>query len=344
MPDRAPSFNRAARPLVVSLIPVLFCTAASAASLYPRGPAPYANRAGTPGYAVPGYGYRPAWPSGQFGYGAGMGLGGRPAWPSPPQGVPAYGGGSVAPNYPGRGAWPAWQQAPTQSRNGAGTTLDGGHQTWPSPPQQGPGFGGGAGNLGDGGSTWRPPPKQPVTHLRIPKPPPPLKVVVAPPPIPPAVVIPPAAPQLPAQPAADTPPPAPPMPSVAPPAPPERPPIGKSSTTHTVTPPTSPPPAPAGAGTVNASTPRGAAQAGSPIGTSLGALGALALALPLARLLVKGLRRRWRRNRGQSPARVVLVSDRGRTRMIATGAAPADPVIELRLLTATPVSTLRLAA
>jgi len=91
-------------------------------------------------------------------------------------------------------------------------------------------------------------------------------------------------------------------------------------------------------------TPQPAPQTASPIGTSLGALGALALALPLARLLVKASRRRWRRNRGQNPARVVLVGDQGRTRMLATGTAPAEPVIELRLLTATPVSTLRLAA
>ena len=42
--------------------------------------------------------------------------------------------------------------------------------------------------------------------------------------------------------------------------------------------------------------------------------------------------------------RIVLVGDQGETRMIATGAAPAEPVIELRLLTSPPVSTLRLAA
>jgi hypothetical protein len=83
-------------------------------------------------------------------------------------------------------------------------------------------------------------------------------------------------------------------------------------------------------------------QSGTPIGTSLGALGALAVSLMLALLLIKASRRQRPRNRGQNTARVVLVRDQGRTHMIPTGTAPSDPVIELRLLTSAPVSTLRL--
>ena len=86
------------------------------------------------------------------------------------------------------------------------------------------------------------------------------------------------------------------------------------------------------------------AQSALPLGTSLGVLGALALALPLARFLIKASRRKWRRNRDRGAVRIVLAGDEAETRMIATDATPADPVIELRLLTSPPVSTLRLAA
>jgi hypothetical protein len=77
------------------------------------------------------------------------------------------------------------------------------------------------------------------------------------------------------------------------------------------------------------------------ISTTIGAVAALALAVPLAGLLVKALRRRWRPRRR---AQVALVNDPGCSRMIVSGAATADPAIKLRLVTAPPVSTLRIAA
>ena len=55
MRESQSSLNRAVRPLVLSLIPVLTCTTASAQSLYPDGSTHYSNRIGSSGYAVPSY-------------------------------------------------------------------------------------------------------------------------------------------------------------------------------------------------------------------------------------------------------------------------------------------------
>jgi hypothetical protein len=76
----------------------------------------------------------------------------------------------------------------------------------------------------------------------------------------------------------------------------------------------------------------------------VGAVAALVLVVPLVRLLANAVRRRWRHDRPQSRARIALVNDQGRSRMIFADAATADPAIELRLVTAPPVATLRLAA
>jgi hypothetical protein len=78
--------------------------------------------------------------------------------------------------------------------------------------------------------------------------------------------------------------------------------------------------------------------------TIMGVVAALALVAPLVWLIVKSLRRRWRRGRQPSRARVVLVGDQGRTRMLIADTANPDPVIGLRLVSAPPVSTLRMAA
>jgi hypothetical protein len=76
----------------------------------------------------------------------------------------------------------------------------------------------------------------------------------------------------------------------------------------------------------------------------LGAIfGVLAVSLTFGWLLIKRLRRQRRRDRRHSPARVVLIRDRDRTRMVPTGTAPAAPIIQLRLLTAAPLSTLHVA-
>jgi len=75
-----------------------------------------------------------------------------------------------------------------------------------------------------------------------------------------------------------------------------------------------------------------------------GGVAALVLVVPLVQLLANAVRRRWRHDRAQSRARVAVVNDQGRSRMIFADTATADPAIELRLVTAPAVSTLRLAA
>ena len=99
MSNRRSSLYCAARPLVLSLIPVLTCTTAGAQSLYPGASEHYAKHTGYSGYAAPSYGNRPAWPS----------------WP---QHAPPYRSNFSAPNYAGR---PAWAQTPVQSQYGTGT-------------------------------------------------------------------------------------------------------------------------------------------------------------------------------------------------------------------------------
>lgn len=288
MPYRGSCLKCATRALVAALISVLVCTAASAGGFYPRGRALYANPVVTPGYAVPGYGYRPTWSPGPLENGAGGEVGGNPVWRS-------------------------WQQGPVGFGSSAGHKIYDGGATWGPPQQTRAPSGNVVGGAGDSSQPVGHPKRRRITHVRV---------------VPPTVIVSPIRPQLPLQSVADQPP-VPPTPVIAPPAVHELPPTGKSSTTHNVAPRPSLTPTP--------SLTPAPARSDS---TYLGALAALAAALPLARLLVKGLRRRWRRN----PARVVLVSDQGRTRMIATGAAPVEPIVELRLLTSTPVSTLRLAA
>ena len=153
------SLNRAARPLVLSLIPVLTCSAASAQSLYPDGSAHYSNRIGSSGYAVPSYASRPAWQPAQTASGATTGFGRRAVWSPWQQSAVPYGSSAPAPNYGGR---PAWRQAPVQYQYGTGTTGDYGRPAW----QQGPvGSVNGSPNINngdDGGSTRYPPRQQPI--------------------------------------------------------------------------------------------------------------------------------------------------------------------------------------
>jgi hypothetical protein len=321
MSYRAPWATYAAGPLVASLIPVLICTAASAQRLYSRGSAFSENAA-----SGPNYGNRPTWLPGQQGPvlsqdAPGGGLRGGSPWPSWRQGP--------APIYANPQPWPIWQQAPTQSGIGAGNRGSDSAASWPPPrPSLAPSAELRSG-AGDGGRSTRHP-KPRVTHVHVV--PPVLRVAPLPAPPPqilapssdPPIVVPPD-PQQPPPRQAAAPPPGLPEPVIATSAM-----VSEGLANHPGLQPRSP---------VSS-----LAQIVSRISTILGAVGALALALPLARLLVKALRRRWRRNRRQGPARVVLVGDQGRTRMIETGGATAAPVIELRLLTSMPVSTLRLAA
>jgi hypothetical protein len=321
MSYRAPWATYAAGPLVASLIPVLICTAASAQRLYSRGSAFSEDVA-----SGPNYGNRPTWLPGQQGPvlsqdAPGGGFRGGSPWPSWRQGP--------APIYGNRQPWPIWQQAPTQSGIGAGNRGSDSAASWPPPRQSLAPSSELRGGAGDGGRSTRHP-KPRVTHVHVVPPVPRVVPLPAPPPqilapsSDPPIVVPPASQQPPPQQAA-APPPGPPEPVIA-----TRAMVSEGLANHPGLQPRSP---------VSS-----LAQIVSRISTILGAVGALALALPLARLFVKALRRRWRRNRRQGPARVVLVGDQGRTRMIETGTAPADPVIELRLLTSMPVSTLRLAA
>ena len=77
MSYRAPLLDRAARPLDLSLISVLICTAASAQSLFAGGA--YANRTAIiPGIAFSRYSYSPSWTPRQPGYRAWPRSGGPP--------------------------------------------------------------------------------------------------------------------------------------------------------------------------------------------------------------------------------------------------------------------------
>ena len=73
-------------------------------------------------------------------------------------------------------------------------------------------------------------------------------------------------------------------------------------------------------------------------------LAAGSLLAPLALLLIRTTRRRWRRDRLRGPVRVLLVVDAGHTSMRAIDARRPDPAIGLRLITSPPVTKLRLAA
>ncbi len=347
-------------PVYGSSFPAPNYNGRQARSTWPQAPAqsPY-------GPAISNDGARPPRPTSQQGpIGSVNG--------SPNIGNSKYGKGSE-----GGSPWRPPQQTPKPTGTPGGHTGDGGSTR--HPPQTGAP----TGNTGDveRPKQPRPYPRIPTSLTQPPKViiPPPAPPAVVVPPIPAVIVVPPVAPQLPPvapplplpppvnlpPPVADPPPPTPPTIVIASPVAPQQP-VNKSSTPHPVTPSASPPPAPASAGGKSQTPPaapppaspppapansgttspasQAPAQTASPIGTSLGALGALALALPLARFLVKASRRKWQRDRGHSPVRIVLVGDQGETRMIATGAAPAEPVIELRLLTSPPVSTLRLAA
>jgi len=74
--------------------------------------------------------------------------------------------------------------------------------------------------------------------------------------------------------------------------------------------------------------------------TTVGLLAALALLVLVLRRPIKAAQQRWHRGR----ARVLLVGGTGSTRMIVEELARADPMVELRLLAAAPVTTLRMAA
>ena len=352
MSYRATCLDRAASSLVLSLISVLICTAASAQSPFAGGG--YSNRTAIPGNAFSRYSYSPSWAPRQPGYGAWQRPDGPPVWPSP-QGVnaPSAGGGystipGNAPRQPGYGAWqrpggppvwpapqgvnaytggsvaysgPTWQQAPPPYNSGAeGATSDGGLPPWhPKRPVK------------DGKPRLRPivpviPSPVPFTQP-VPQPGTPIgETTPAAPAIPPSTPVLADAPIVPTQPDV-------PQPGT---------PIGETTPAAPASPPSTPVLADTPNVSTNVSTQPDAPQPGTPIGTSLGALGALAVSLMLALLLIKASRRQRPRNRGQNTARVVLVRDQGRTHMIPTGTAPSDPVIELRLLTSAPVSTLRL--
>ena len=198
MSNRRSSLYCAARPLVLSLIPVLTCTTAGAQSLYTGASEHYAKRTGYSGYAAPGYGNRPAWPSwpqhaapyrsnfsapnyagrpawaqtpvqSQYGTGTTRDGGGRPVWSPSQQSAPVYGSSFPAPNYNGRQARPTWPQAPAQSPYGPATSNDRARPPRPT-SQQGPiGSVNGSPNIGngkygkgsEGGSPWRPPQQTP---------------------------------------------------------------------------------------------------------------------------------------------------------------------------------------
>jgi hypothetical protein len=312
--------------------------------------------------------------------GVGVGFGANSGWPSWQPRSP-FAGDPAAPSDSSRQTWPNWAQAPVQTGTGTAIAIGGGGRALPAwqqgsaqpgsgasykgsdgapssqPPQPQPvPSGGRSGVAGDGGHPiWHP---KPVFHVHVPAvpravptPPSSVPVVASPSGPPPAIT-------LPVAPQASDPTPAPSEPVLTPPIAHEPPPIGRSGKTGTAAPPASPPSLPVNsdaAGTTSSkSVTNHQPQPQSPVlplaqivsqaSTVLGAVAALALVVPLLRLLAKPLRRRWRHDRPPMRARVALVSDQARSSMIVADAATADPAIELRLVTAPPVSTLRLAA
>ncbi len=327
MSYRAPFLDRAARPLVLSLISVLICTAASAQSLFAGG---YANRTAIPGNAFSRYSYSPSGAPRQPGYGVWPRSGGPPVWAAP-QGVnapfapDAYANRTVIPSY----APPRYSYSPSGAPRQPGYEAwprSGGPPVWPAPEGVNAYRGGSAAYSGP---TWQqaPPPYSDAEGTTFdggrpaPRHPKPLVKPVG------KTSLRPNVPVIPS-----------PVPSTQPDAPQPGTPIGETTPAA----PVSPPSTPVLADTPNVPNQPDAPQPGPPIGTRLGALGALAASPMLALLLIKASRRQRPRNRGQNTARVVLVRDQGRTHMIPTGTAPSDPVIELRLLASAPVSTLHL--
>lgn len=280
--------------------------------------------------------------------------GGHPNWLPGATGVlgmlPNLGGGNSSPS-----SWPSWEQVPARPESAPSAA---GYQAYPgsAPPQTQPSRP--RGDPGPSGPNWhtQPGPEpsgEPVltapnsstsSSARTSHPPsshPPTGKVAGrsqpmiypprkPPVPPPQLIEPPLNPQpavVVAAVAADAPPVA---PSPAAASPPEPPP---PATTAPANPPSPPPLAPTQAPSVQplARPVWSVAQ----IGLQTGAVVALALLVFPLRPLTKG----WRRRSRQRVARVVLVGDRGASRMIPEQAGTGYPAITLRLSTTPPVAT-----
>jgi len=116
MPNHQSSLYCAARPLVLSMIPILTCTAVSAQSLSPRGATVEAYRTGNSSHAGPGSGQSGTWQHTQTPSGTWTGYGGQPGWT--PRQQASSGNGSNVPtsNYGSHEARPTWSRAPMGTR------------------------------------------------------------------------------------------------------------------------------------------------------------------------------------------------------------------------------------
>jgi hypothetical protein len=354
MPYHAQWGKHVVQPALATLLPIMLCSAAAASP--PGSPLVLAQfrtgDTGSRGYGDGGAGMpwqqRRPYSSGREG---GSGYGGRPG-----QGLltPGFGGPPGLFGFPSSASpsWPSGYGQPSASPPGEGgrqmpppqqyyptapadTPSDASRQpVWQPPPHDTAQPGTVAERSGDGPPPRRHPPvtrRPPVRPHSIPVKP----VTVAPPPQL-ASPVPPAAPPTVAKPAAPATPP--PPPTAAAPSPPPSP----AATTPSPPEPPAPvavvpslPPSQPGDHT-DAPPPSPRLETVWPIGVAAAALAALALIFTTAW-------RRWRRNR-QGRARLVLVKDAGAARMVAEDPAGSGPTIGLRLLSAAPVTSLRLTA
>ena len=347
-----------ARPLLAALLPIAVSAPAAAHSV-PGGSSYYTVSQGRNAVGS-AYGDSAAETPWQRRYppsenrGSPPSYGGRPNWLPGATGVlgilPMLGGGNSSPS-----SWPSWEQVPARSESPPSAA---GYQAYPgsAPPQTQPGRP--WGDPGSSGPNWQTQPRpelsgepvvtapdnnagssartshpassrspsgkvtgrsQPIIYPPR-KPPVPPPQLIEPPSNPqPAVVVaavaadaPPAAPSAAAPPLPEPPPPATPAPA-NPPTP--------ALLAPTQAPPVQPPARPV--------------WSMAQIGLPSGAVVALALLVFPLRLLTKV----WRRRSRQRVPRVVLVGDRGASRMIPEQAGTGYPAITLRLSTTPPVAT-----
>ena len=116
MSSRQSSLYCAARSFVLSMIPILTCTAVSAQSLSPRGAAVDAYRTGSSSHTGPGSGQSGTWQHTQTPSGTRTGYGGQPGWTPRQQASSGYGSNVPASNYGSREARPIWSRAPIGTR------------------------------------------------------------------------------------------------------------------------------------------------------------------------------------------------------------------------------------
>jgi hypothetical protein len=280
--------------------------------------------------------------------------GGRPKWLPGATGVlgilPVLGGGNSSPS-----SWPSWEQVPARRESapsapgysaypGSAPPQTQASRPWGDPGPSGPNWQTQPGPEPSGEPVVTSPNSSTSSSARTSHPPsshPPTGKVAGrsqpmiyprrkPPVPPPQLIEPPVNPQpavVVAAVAADIPP-APPSAAASPP--PEPPP---PATTALANPPSPPPLAPTQATSVQS--PARPVWSVAPIGLQVGAVVALALCVFPLRPLTKV----WRRRSRQRVARVVLVGDRGASRMIPEQAGTGFPAITLHLSTTSPVAT-----